>query len=122
MASSKAPVIQAFLADAAIAKGKVVKLGTDFKHVAVCSAATDKSFGILQSAPGSAEAVCEVAMPGGGAKGLAGGTITTGDLLAPDSAGKLVATTTENDRVVAIALQDAVADDIFNVDVVIAVH
>lgn len=122
MASSKEPKIQTFLADAAIAKGKAVKLGTDFQHVAVCSAATDKSFGILQSAPGGAEAACEVAMPGGGAKALAGGSIATGDLLAPDSNGALVATTTENDRVVAIALQDAVANDIFNVDVVIAVH
>lgn len=119
MASSSAPRIQAFLADAAIAKGKVVKLGTDFKHVAVCSAATDKAFGIIQSAPTGAESVCEVALPGGGGKALAGGTIATGDLLASDANGALVATTTENDRVVAVAMESAVANDIFSVEVIL---
>lgn len=119
MASTSAPRIQAFFADAAIAKGKVIKLGTDFKHVAVCSAATDKSVGIIQSAPGAAEDTCEVALPGGGAKALAGGTIATGDALTSDSNGALVATTTENDRVVAVAMQDAVANDIFAVEVVL---
>ena len=43
MASSKAPEILAYLADAAIAKGVAVKLGTDFKHVAKSTAATDAS-------------------------------------------------------------------------------
>lgn len=122
MSVSSTPRIVSFLADAAIAKGKVVKIGTDSSHVAVCSAATDKSFGVIQNAPTAAEDAAEVALPGGGGKGLAGGTIAAGDLLAPDANSKLVATTTENDRVVAIAMESAVVNDLFNIEVVIAVH
>jgi len=117
MASSQAPKISAYKADAAIAKGVAVKLGTDFKHVAKSTAATDKSVGICQGAVSAAEDAVEVAMSGGGARALAGGTIATGDYLAPDSNGALVATTTGDDNVIAQALQDAVADDIFDVQV-----
>lgn len=121
MASTSTPKIYAYKAAAAIAKGKAVKVGADSEHVAVCSAATDKSFGIIQNAPTAAEDIAEVALPGGGAKGLAGGTIAVGDRLAPDSNGALVATTTENDNIVAVALDSAVAGDLFDVEVVLAV-
>ncbi len=115
MASTLQPNILAYKAAAAIAKGKVVKKGADDQHVAVCSAGTDKSVGILQNDVTTAEDVCEVAVPGGGAKALAGGTITQGDLLTADSNGALVATTSANDQVIAVAEEDAVANDIFSV-------
>lgn len=120
MSSILEPKIAAFLADAAIAKGKVVKIGSDKRHVAVCSAATQKAIGIMQSAPDAAEAVCEVAMPGDGAKALCGGTVAAGDLLASDAAGKVVATTTANDRVVAVALEGGAANDLISVVVMLS--
>jgi hypothetical protein len=118
MSAISCPKILAFKAAAAIAKGKVVKAGADNQHVAVCSAATDKSVGIMQSVPAAAEDICEVALPGGGAKGLLGGTVSFGDLLAPDSNGKLVATTTPGDRYIAMAMEDGVVNDMIAVEVV----
>lgn len=114
MASSKAPQIMAFLADAAISKGLAVKLGTDNKHVAKSSAATDSHIGICQAAVTAAEDTVEVAVQGG-AKALAGGTISAGDYVTADSNGALVATTTANDNVIGQAMQSAVANDIFEV-------
>lgn len=118
MASSSEQKVLTFKAAAAIALGKVVKAGADREHVAVCSAATDKSVGILQNAPDAAEAASEVALPGGGGKALLGGTVSFGDLLAPDSAGALVATTTPGDRYIAVAMEDGVVNQIIGVEVV----
>ena len=118
MASSSEPKVLTFKAAAAIAKGKVVKAGADSEHVAVCSAATNKSFGIVQNAPDAAEAAAEVAMPGGGGKALLGGTVVQGDLLAPDSNGALVATTTPGDRYIAIAMEGGVVNQLIGVEVV----
>jgi len=114
MASTKAPEIQIFKADAAISKGFAVKFGTDDTHVAKGSVATGLLIGIAQSAPTAAEDLVEVAI-GGGAKGYAGGTITRGDLVTSDSAGKLVTTTTPGDRIIGIAMQSAVVNDLFDV-------
>lgn len=116
MSAHLQPEIQAYLAGGIIAKGKVVKKGSDDKHVAVCSAATDKMVGLMQNASSAAEDVVEVAVSGG-AKGLAGGTIAMGDLLTANSDGELIATTTEDDRVIGIAMQDAVDGDIFAVKI-----
>jgi hypothetical protein len=109
------PNIVAFKADAAIAKGKAVKIGTDAQHVAVCSAASDKSIGIVQSVGSAAEDMLEVALPGGGAKALSGGTISAGDLLVPDSNGALVASSSNAERAIAVALEGAASGDLFAV-------
>lgn len=122
MASTRQPAVRAFKAAAAIARGKAVKKGADDDHVQVCSAATDKSLGLVNFASTAAEDVIEICVPGGGAVALAGGTIEQGDLLAPDSNGALVATTTENDRVIAMAMEDAVSGDLFDVEVLAGVH
>ena len=114
MSSTLSPCVLVYKAAAAIAKGKVVKAGADREHVAVAALATDKALGLLQNAPDAAEALAEVAVAGGG-KGLAGGSISTGDLVASDSNGALVATTTANDRAIGIALEDAVSGDLFSV-------
>lgn len=115
MSSSYAPKILTFKSDGVIAKGKVVKPGSDREHVVVSALATSKNFGICQNDVAAAEDLAEVAMPGGGAKGLAGGAIAFGDLLTSDVNGKLVATTNANDRAVAIAMEDAVDGDLFSV-------
>lgn len=115
MASIMTPNVLTFKAGAAIAKGCVVKPGADKDHVLVSAAATSKNFGIAQNAAVAAEDLVEVALPGGGAKGLCGGTISFGDLLTADADGKLVATTTANDKVVAQALEDGVVGDLISV-------
>lgn len=120
MSSTSYPKVLTFKADGAIPKGSAVKIGTDDKHVAKATAATDKLIGIAQNAATDAEDLVEVALPGGGAKGLSGGSISAGDLLTADSNGALVATTTANNRVVGIAMQDAVSADIFAVEVVVS--
>lgn len=104
-----------FKCAAAIVKGVVVKPGADKDHAIVSAAATSLNFGINQTLTTTAEDKMEVAMPGGGAKGLAGGTFYFGDLLTADSAGKLVATTTPGNRYIAMALEDAVAEDLASV-------
>lgn len=119
MASSSTPRISSFLAAAAIAKGVAVKAGADKSHVAICSAKTDKSIGIVQNAGTAAEDVLEVALQGGGAKALLGGTVSFGDLLAPTTDGSLIATTTANDRVIAMAMEDGVVGDLIGVEVLV---
>lgn len=117
MASSQSPNVYSVLADAAIAKGKAVKIGTDFKHVAVGAANTDRCVGILQTATTAAEDVAEVAYPGGGAKGLLGETVAAGDDLVSHTDGTLVKPNAEGDQIIARALQGGVAADL--VDVVV---
>lgn len=115
MSSTFKPNIQIFKADAAISKGMAVKFGTDDTHVAKGSVATGLLIGLAQSAPTAAEDLVEVALSGGGGKGYAGGTITRGDLVTSDSSGYLVTTTTPGNRVIGVAMQSAVVNDIFDV-------
>lgn len=121
MASHSEPRILVFKADGVIAKGKAVKIGTDKEHVAVSAANTDPSIGIAQSAATAAEDVIEVAIPGGGAKALANETITAGKLLVPHTDGEMAQTNASGDRVIAVALENAVAGDLFAVEVIVAV-
>ena len=116
MASSKAPEILAYLADAALAAYKIVKVGTDQEHAAVCSAGTDKAIGITQCASTAAEDLLEVAVMGG-AKVKIGGTVSVGDLLTSDSSGLAVATTSANDRVIGIAMESGVVNDVIGCQV-----
>lgn len=118
MASFIQPNIATFNASAAIALGKAVTLDATGKIVTAANAVTDKSIGIAQNACTTAGDKVEVALPGGGAKALSGGTIAAGDLLAPTTGGALIATTTATNRWCAIAMQDAASADIFSVMVV----
>ncbi len=118
MSSYQKPLVATFYADGAIAVGCAVKPGTDAKHVAVASASTDKLIGIAQNAAVNAGDAVEVALPGGGAKGLCSGVVAAGDLLTADGAGNLVATTSANDRLVAVAMDLSAANDIIPVMVI----
>lgn len=119
MASHSAPRILAFKADAAIAKGQAVKIGSDNEHVAKCSADTDKAIGVAQSVASAAEDVIEVAIPGGGAKGLAQTTIAAGKLVGPHSDAGLKPVDTAGDRFIGMAMESAVAGDLFDMEVVV---
>ncbi len=71
--------------------------------------------GFLLNTP-NVDQVAEVAAIGGGAKAVAGGTITAGDQLKVDANGKLVLASVANDLVVAIAQDNAVMNDVFAVE------
>ena len=122
MSSYAKPKLLTFKADAAIPEGAVVKYGSDNKHVAKSTAATDKHVGIAQNAAVNAGDKVEVALPGGGAKALAGGSINGGDVLTADSSGNVVATTTDHDRVIAVALDGAASADLVSVHVVLFIY
>lgn len=119
MASSSAPRILTFKADAALAKGKAVKFGTDADHVAVGAANTDRVFGIVQNASTAAEDDLEVALPGGGAKALIGETILAGEYLVCHTDGTLVKPNAEGDVIIAQAMEGGVANDLISVEVLI---
>lgn len=98
-----------------------MKLSTDNLHVTICGASTDDAIGIAQNVTANAGDKCEVAVPGGGAKALAHGTINAGELVVPYTDGSLQPTTGSGDSVIGIAMQAAVAGDIFEVQVIRAV-
>ena len=81
--------------------------------VALASAATDFLVGTIQNKPVSSGSV-EVAMRHGGgtAKVILGGTVSIGDNLTADSAGKAVATTSAGNEVLGRALYAGDAGDI----------
>lgn len=117
MASSLAPVILTLKADGVIAKGKAVKIGSDSDHVAVCVLATDKAIGLAQNVAAAAGDLVEVAVEGG-ARALAQTTIAAGKLLVPHTDGALKPIAAGGDRLVAVAMDGAVAGDIFDVLIV----
>jgi hypothetical protein len=121
MSSTSPQKILAFKADGAIAKGSAVKIGSDKEHVAKCTANTDASIGIAQNSVTTAEDCVEVAIAGGGAKALAKETIAAGKLLVPNADGSLEQTNASGDRVIAVAMESAVAGDLFAVEVQVAV-
>ena len=87
--------------------GYAVQLDGDGK-VALATA-TSETLGILQNAPDAEDEEAEVGMIGISI-GVAGAAITQFDHVAPDSAGKLVTTTTNLDDFVGIAMTAALAD------------
>jgi len=116
MASYFQPNIQNFKSDdAAISVGMAVKIGSDREHVTKGAAVGDDCIGIAQSAVSAAEQKIEVALLGGGAKGLAQTTVNKGNLLCSHTDGKLKPVSASGDRYVAVALEDAVAGDLFSV-------
>lgn len=114
MAVSNKQNMETFLADGAISKGMAVKMGTDESHVAKATANTDKAIGLCQNDPTAAEDACEVALPGGGGKGLVDETVSAGAYLVAKSNGKLEKANAAGDHVCAMALQSGVAGDLIN--------
>jgi hypothetical protein len=107
-----------YLADAAIAKGLAVKIGSDANHIAVCAANTDKAVGIVQNDPDAAEQLAEVAMSGGGAKAKLGETVDAGQMLIPHTDGRLIKPNALGDQIICQALEGGVANDLINVMVI----
>lgn len=117
MSSHSEPRIYAYLGDAAIAKGKAVKLGTDRKHVALGAANTNRCIGVAQNTTTAAEEVVEVALQGGGAKGLLGETVAAGDDLVSHTDGTLVKPNAEGDQIIARAMEGGDANQLIAIEV-----
>lgn len=128
MSSTSCPKLYAFKAGAAIAKGKAVKKGADDQHVIAGAANTDNVIGIaymavtnLDSKGAAIEETIEIALPGGGAKGLLGEAVSMGDKLVSHTDGRLVKTNASGDKIIAVAMQDGVENDLIYVEVVSAI-
>ena len=117
-------------------KAKVDMLNHQFKavymsdewEIDLADAAADvpKAIGILLDKPRAGHPAT-VSTPGDpigpSLKGWLAAAASAGDLLKSDGAtGKLTPTTTDKDRVIAIAMQDGVADDIIQVIAVLHNH
>lgn len=90
-----------------------LEIGTAATEVDVCDGATDLVVGILQNKPTAGQAC--VVRTYGISKCVAGGSITRGDRVGTDNAGKMVAKTADADKLVGIALAGAASGDIFPV-------
>lgn len=128
MSATSEPKIRAFKAGAAIAKGKAVKKGSADTHVIAGAANTDHVIGVAYMAvtnldpEGNAiEETIEIAMPGGGGKGLLGESVSMGDALVSHTDGRLVKSNASGDRIVAFAEQDGVENDVIAITVNIAI-
>ena len=117
MASTTEPRIYTFLSDGAIAKGKAVKMGTDKAHVAIGAANTNRCVGLIQNDVTAAEQHAEVALQGGGAKGLLGETVAAGDDLVSHTDGTLVKPNAAGDAIVARAMEAGVVNQLIAVEV-----
>ncbi len=118
------PKIKTFRAGADLSAKQFhfVKFGTDDDSVIPCSAADEKTVGILMNAPDFASGeLCEVAMPGGGAKIKASAVIARGAYVAATATGqgKTSAPTSGNhSHVGAIAQKTSATNDVIEVIVV----
>lgn len=90
----------------------IVKLSSG--NVVLASAATDVLLGVLKNKPKASEnADVQLVNSQGTCKVKAGGSITAGNMITSDSAGKAVATTTTGNYILGMALEDAATDDVF---------
>ena len=120
MSSMIKPLIATFECDAVIAKGQAVKLGSSNKRVTPVTATTDLSIGVAQNATLNVGDLVEVAVPGGGAKGLAKAAISMGNILGHNADGSIQKLANANDKIIGQALDDAAAGDLFSMLVVCA--
>lgn len=106
---SPAPV-----ATAALSRGEAVKFSSG--EVVVCDAGAssvgDRAIGFVTQDVAAGDPA-SVAIVGGGSVAIAAGTIAAGDALKTNADGHLVATTTADDIVTAIAAESAVDNDVF---------
>ncbi len=115
MASSQIPRIGAYLAGGTIVKGHAVKLTAE-DTVIECTANTDETLGLAQSAASSGQTV-EVALPGGGGKALLGENVLINAHLVSHTDGTLVKVNSTSDRVCARATVAGSSGEIIGVEV-----
>lgn len=118
IATTSPKKLLSFKVAAACARGKAVKPGSSKSQVQVGSSEADKVIGILQNTTTDADEEAEVALPGGGAVAKLGGSVSFGDELSCHTDGTLIKVSAANKIVIAVAMEDGVADDLIAVEVV----
>lgn len=94
---------------------KYIALQLDTDGDVITSAAGEQvCIGILQNAPENNKAA-EIASAGGGSLAIAAGTIAAGNFLKTDANGHLLAMSAETANAVAVAMDSAVDNDVFEV-------
>lgn len=106
--------IKTYAAPVAIAGRRVVAVGAADGQAVTASAVTSPAIGISEQIGSRSNGMCDVILAGI-AEAVAGGTITRGDRLTSNGTGAVILSTAETDRIVGVALQSAVANDIINV-------
>jgi len=98
--------------EVALGRGVAVKFSSGL--IVAATAGTDAIIGVIDT-PNDAgqEAQVRLRSASGTAVGRAGGNIAVGDYVTATTAGELIATTTDGDQVVGIALETAVNDGFF---------
>lgn len=82
-------------------------------QLALCSASTDRSIGVLNSTPALNEwGAVHMRSANGTFKVKAGGTVAIGDALTSDANGKAITTVTSGDQIVGYAVQAGVLNDV----------
>lgn len=119
MSQSSEPKIYSFIADGSIAKGKAVKVGSGYLngHVRIGAANTDRCIGVIQNEATASGDTAEVALQGGGAKGLLGETVSAGEDLVAHTDGRLVKPNAEGDQIIARAVESGVENDLVAIEV-----
>ncbi len=108
---------KSYIAEAAVAKRRIVKLGTADGKVLQGAAATDAVFGVSTEIDAAINERCDVHLAGM-VEVEAGGTIARGDPITADANGKAVKAapaTGVNNRIVGWADVAAVSGDVFDV-------
>lgn len=112
----------AVVVEAIVSAYRFVKLGTADKTVIPATAGTEKIIGVSTDECGDAIGNALTIQTLGTAKIEAGGTISSGDYITSGAGGVAIATTTAGNTVRGIAVQDAVAGDIFEIQLVHFIH
>jgi hypothetical protein len=104
--------VKAFPATAAGVRGTAVKLSGGV--IVVATAGTDVILGVLDvDHDAGQQANVRLRSASGTAVGRAGGNIAVGDKVTATTGGELIATTTEGEEIVGIALEAAADDGLF---------
>lgn len=114
---SNPTLIKTFKASSAVAGRKLVTFGASDNTVVEASAATDAMLGVAEQL-GSRDNNRVDVIVAGIAEVVAGGNITRGAVLTGDASGNVIAASQATDRIIGIALQSGVANDV--IDVLIA--
>ena len=104
-------LIKTFHAPAAVEGYRVVTFATGINTVEAADAVTDPLLGVTTSIGSQDNGRCDVVVAGI-TEAEIGGTVTRGDVLTSDASGRAVTSAAGTDRVVGIAMADAVAGDI----------
>jgi hypothetical protein len=104
-------LIKTYNAPAAIPGYSLITFAAGINNIETANAATDPLLGLTTSVGSQDNGRCDVIMAGV-SEALMGDTVTKGQVLTTDASGRAIPATADTDRVIGIALADAVVDDI----------